>query len=75
MAFEIGSCVPGEVTAVLAEGFLVALPEGRVGLVSLSTIASSSRDGQVLHVGERLTVRILSAGAEGRLELYALPSE
>ena len=75
MALEIGSSVPGEVTAVVAEGLLIALPEGRVGLIALSAVASVSRDGQSLHVGERLTVRILGAGGDGRFELSALPSE
>jgi predicted RNA-binding protein with RPS1 domain len=75
MALEIGSSVSGEVTAVVAEGFLIALPEGRVGLVGLASLASASRDSQSLRVGERLTVRILAAGAEGRFELCILPSE
>jgi len=75
MALEIGSSIPGEVTAVVAEGFLIALPEGRVGLVALSTVASVSRDSQSLHVGERLTVRVLGAGVDGRFELSVLPSE
>lgn len=75
MALEIGSSVPGEVTAVVAEGFMIALPEGTVGLVALSGAASASRDNPSLRVGERVNVRILSAGVDGRFELSIVASE
>ena len=74
MAFEIGSHVSGEVTAIGAEGVVVSLGEGRTGLASAST-GAASREGAALRVGERVTVRVLGDGPDGRLEVQILPHE
>jgi predicted RNA-binding protein with RPS1 domain len=74
MAFEIGSSVTGEVSAIVAEGVIVVLSEGRTGFAS-TPAGAGTREGSPLRVGDRVTARILAHGPEGRFELVILPHE
>jgi len=74
MPLEVGSCVTGEVSSVVAEGVLVSLPEGCVGLAATSS-TGGTREPATLHVGERVTVRVVGAGVAGRLDVVVLSGE
>ena len=72
---EIGSAVSGEVQAVSAEGVVVALPGGACGLVPASEASPMGIGSARFRVGERIRVRVLAQGEDGRFDLSLLPEE
>jgi predicted RNA-binding protein with RPS1 domain len=71
MTLEVGSTLSGEVLSLSAEGTVVALAEGQIGVAA----SSPGREGPPLRVGERVAVRVLALGTDGRFEVALLPHE
>lgn len=73
MALEVGSIVEGSVTRLMEHGALVALPEGKSGLVHISEIAEAFVHdvADYLRVGDSVNVKIVNIDDRGRYELSA----
>jgi len=73
MPLEVGSIVQGSVTRLMEHGALVALPEGKTGLVHISEIADAFVHdvADYLRVGDSVTVKIVNLNDRGRYELSA----
>ena len=75
MAAEIGRAVSGEVLSVSPEGVLIALPDGATGLIPVSEASPTGIGSARFRVGERVRVRLLGQGDDGRFDLSLLPQE
>ncbi|MFQ6132086.1 MAG: S1 RNA-binding domain-containing protein [Armatimonadota bacterium] len=73
MPLEVGSIVSGSVTRLLEHGALVALPEGKSGLVHISEITDAFVHdvADYLRVGDSVTVKVININDRGRYELSA----
>ena len=62
MAVEIGTKVAGKVTGITKFGAFVELGDGKTGLVHISEVSDAYVKDihDVLHVGEPVTVKVLS---------------
>ena len=74
MALEIGVTVSGEVVSIPPEGMMVALSDGQIGLVAVCSSLPAETLKSRFQVGERVTVRIIGKGEDGRLNLSILSS-
>jgi predicted RNA-binding protein with RPS1 domain len=75
MPFEIGETVPGRIIEINAQGLLVALPEGRTGV--LPSRAPLTLEAMQLRFppGKQLTVRVIAIETDGPLTLDLPPGE
>ena len=71
MAVEVGTKVAGKVTGITKFGAFVELGDGKTGLVHISEVSDAYVKDihDVLHVGEPVTVKVLSI-QDGKIGLY-----
>lgn len=71
MQLEVGAIVEGKVSGIAKFGAFVDLPEGKVGMIHISEVASVyvNEIGDFLKEGQSVTVKILSIGEDGKISL------
>lgn len=79
MRIDVGSIVEGKVTGITKFGAFVALPDGKSGLIHISEVANAyvSDIHEYLTDGQKVLVRVLSVGPDGKIKLSAkqVPTE
>lgn len=71
MQLEVGAIVEGKVSGIAKFGAFVDLPEGKVGMIHISEVASVyvNEIGDFLKEGQTVNVKILSIGEDGKISL------
>lgn len=80
MQLEVGAIVEGKVTGITSFGAFVDLEGGKTGMVHISEVAPVfvSDINNHIHIGEKVTVKILGISPEGKISLSikrALPPD
>ena len=80
MQLEVGAIVEGKVTGITSFGAFVDLESGKTGMVHISEVAPVfvSDINNHIHIGEKVTVKILGISPEGKISLSikrALPPD
>lgn len=76
MAIETGNVLEGIVTGITKFGAFVELPEKKVGLVHISEVANEYvKDVDILKVGEKVSVKVLSVDDTGKVGLSIKQSQ
>ena len=68
---EIGSIVEGKVSGLTSFGAFVSLPDGKSGMVHISEVSTAfvKEIGDVLQVGQDVTVKVIGISDEGKISL------
>jgi len=71
MSIEVGAKVTGKVSGITNFGAFIDLGEGKTGLVHISEVSNSYIKDihDVLTVGDEVTVKVMSVGADGKIGL------
>ena len=71
MQLEVGSIVQGKVSGIAKFGAFVDLPDGKVGMVHISEVASVYVNdiNEHLKEGQEVKVKVLSIGDDGKISL------
>ncbi len=71
MQLEVGKIVEGKVTGITKFGAFVELESGEVGMVHISEVANTyvSDISEHLQNGQKVTVKIMSVGDDGKISL------
>lgn len=77
MALLVGSVVEGKVTGLTKFGAFVELPEGKVGMVHISEVASTyvKEISDFLQEGQEVKVKVLSIDESGKISLSIKKAE
>ena len=77
MRMEVGELLEGRVTGITSFGAIVALPEGKRGLIHISEVAKThvSDISAFLSVGQTVKVRVLKISPDGKISLSAKRAE
>ncbi len=77
MALLVGSVVEGKVTGLTKFGAFVELPEGKVGMVHISEVASTyvNEISDFLQEGQEVKVKVLNIDEAGKISLSIKKAE